>query len=241
MPERRAPEAAGTPADVRTETVRLRVTPEARNALAAALGGRAEGSGVRIWVERGMRPHAQMMIDRPSHRDRPLEVDGLLLLLDESSLRFLRDAEVRYRTDQDPPGFEVVGPFLPSATAPPAAPESAAPTPPGVASVAPSADRVAVEARIRDALKNVYDPEIPLNVVDLGLIYGMEWRESGELTIRMTLTSPGCPAVEAFSEEVVRTARAASGLASVKVEIVWEPPWGPDRMSDFARRQFGYA
>jgi len=80
-----------------------------------------------------------------------------------------------------------------------------------------------------------------MNVIDLGLIYGFDWSESGELTIRMTLTSPGCPAVEAFHDEVTRAARESSGLSNVKVDIVWEPPWGPDRMSEFARRQFGYA
>jgi metal-sulfur cluster biosynthetic enzyme len=184
-----------------------------------------------------------MMIDRPSHRDVPLELDGIPLLLDESSLAFLRDAEVRYRTDLDPPGFEVVGPFLPSgptapAPSPPepsASPEGPAPPPPG------GTDRTGIEERVRSALKNIYDPEIPMNVIDLGLIYGMEWSASGDLTIRMTLTSPGCPAVEAFTEEVTRAAREASGLPNVKVDIVWEPPWGPDRMSDFARRQFGYA
>jgi metal-sulfur cluster biosynthetic enzyme/Fe-S cluster assembly iron-binding protein IscA len=237
------PEARATKDDPRTATVRLRLTPAAREALAAALGGRATGSGVRLWVERGMRPHAQMMIDRPSHRDVPLELDGIPLLLDESSLAFLRDAEVRYRTDLDPPGFEVVGPFLPSgptapAPSPPepsASPEGPAPPPPG------GTDRTGIEERVRSALKNIYDPEIPMNVIDLGLIYGMEWSASGDLTIRMTLTSPGCPAVEAFTEEVTRAAREASGLPNVKVDIVWEPPWGPDRMSDFARRQFGYA
>ncbi len=192
-----------------------------------------------------MRPHAQMMIDHASHRDIPLELEGIPLLLDEGSLRFLRDAEIRYRTDQDPPGFEVVGPFLPSAVPLPA---SGAPTPGAKkeAAAAPSTARPAsgdpaIEEKVRLALKNVYDPEIPMNVIDLGLIYGMEWTGPSALTIRMTLTSPGCPAVEAFAEEVTRTAREASGLSDVKVDIVWEPPWTPERMSDFARRQFGYA
>jgi metal-sulfur cluster biosynthetic enzyme/Fe-S cluster assembly iron-binding protein IscA len=239
MPPAKSPAVdTGSAAD----TVRLRLTPDARSALSAALVGRPKGSGIRIWVERGMRPHAQMMIDLPSHRDVPVEVEGVPLLLDENSLRFLRDAEVRYRTDQNPPGFEVVGPFLPASTetseSAPAA-TSAPPTAP--AKTGTGKGRPEVEERIRQALKNVYDPEIPLNVVDLGLIYGMDWSDAGELTIRMTLTSPGCPAVEAFTEEVERTAREASGLPRVKVEIVWEPPWGPDRMSDFARRQFGYA
>jgi metal-sulfur cluster biosynthetic enzyme/Fe-S cluster assembly iron-binding protein IscA len=228
-------------ADDRTSTLRLKMTPEARNALTAALAGRPAGSGVRLWVERGMRPHAQMMIDRPSHRDVPLDLNGVPLLLDESSLQFLRDAEIRYHAEHKPPGFEVVGPFLPAVISTPA-PRPAAPQatsrPPSAAS---GKDHSAVEEKIRDALKNIYDPEIPMNVIDLGLIYGMDWSEQGELTIRMTLTSPGCPAVEAFAEEVTQAARQASGLPDVKVEIVWEPPWGPDRMSDFARRQFGYA
>jgi metal-sulfur cluster biosynthetic enzyme/Fe-S cluster assembly iron-binding protein IscA len=228
--------------DERTETLRLRLTPEARDALRAALTDRPSGSGVRVWVERGMRPHAQMMIDRPSHRDVPLELDGIPLLLDESSVHFLRDAEIRYHRDHHPPGFEVVGPFLPSVVAPPVPAPAPATSPSGPQSAPEQrGDHVAVEEKIRAALKNIYDPEIPMNVIDLGLIYGMEWNDAGELTIRMTLTSPGCPVVEAFAEEVTRTAREASGLPNVKVEIVWEPPWGPDRMSEFARRQFGYA
>jgi len=234
MPEGRTKPAPKGPA----ETVRLRVTPEARSALAAALVGRPAGSGVRLWVERGIRPHAQMMIDLPTHRDVPLEQDGVPLLLDESSLQFLRDAEVRYLTDRDPPGFEVVGPFLPSGTPPPTPAAESSSRPAGGAV---GKERAEVEERVRQALKNIYDPEIPMNVIDLGLIYGMDWSESGDLVIRMTLTSPGCPAVEAFTEEVTRAARDASGMSRVKVDIVWEPPWGPDRMSDFARRQFGYA
>jgi metal-sulfur cluster biosynthetic enzyme/Fe-S cluster assembly iron-binding protein IscA len=220
------------------DTVRLRLTPEARKALSDALVGRPPGSGIRLWVERGIRPHAQMMVDLRSHRDLPLELDGVPLLLDESSIQFLRDAEVRYRTDREPPGFEVVGPFLPSgAPAPPPAPEAVQ----RPASGTGGKERLEIEERIREALKNIYDPEIPMNVIDLGLIYGIDWSDSGDLTIRMTLTSPGCPVVEAFTEEVTRAAREASGLNNVKVDIVWEPPWGPDRMSDFARRQFGYA
>ncbi len=220
------------------ETIRLRLSPAAREELLRALGGRPSGTGVRVWVERGMHPHPQMMLDRPSVRDIPLEVDGVLLLVDEASVRFLRDAEVRYRTDANPPGFEIVGPFLPT-RAPPAAPSppAAAAAPP---TVAPGA-RSEAEDRVRLALKNIYDPEIPMNLIDLGLIYGMEWSPDGDLTIRMTMTSPGCPAVEELVREVETSARAASGAPSVKVAVVWEPPWSPDRMTEFARRQFGYA
>ena len=234
MPAGRTKSDPSAPVD----TVRLRLTPEARNALSAALVGRPPGSGVRLWVERGIRPHAQMMVDQPSHRDVRLLLDGVPLLLDESSLKFLRVAVGAITDLGVPPGFEVVGPFLPSGTPPPTpAPEPSTRPAPGAA----GKERGEVEERVRQALKNIYDPEIPMNVIDLGLIYGMDWSDSGDLTIRMTLTSPGCPAVEAFTEEVTRAAREASGLTRVTVDIVWEPPWGPDRMSDFARRQFGYA
>ncbi len=230
-----APPTEPLSSETSAETVRLKLTAPAREELAKALAGRPTGTGVRVWVERGVHPHPQMMIDRPSVRDLAIEVDGVLLLVDEASVRFLRDAEIRYRTDANPPGFEVVGPFLPTRT-PPAAPPPEAPAPGGAAPARPEA-----EERVRLALKNIYDPEIPMNIVDLGLIYGLEWSESGELTVRMTMTSPGCPAVEELVREVETSARAASGAPSVKVEIVWEPPWSPDRMTEFARRQFGYA
>jgi len=218
-------------------SIRLRLSPAARAALAEALAGRPAGSGVRVWVERGMRPHAQMMIDRASVRDIPVTVDGVALLVDEASVAFLRDAEVLYRTDANPPGFEVVGPFMPSRTAEPA------PSGPAAASPAPGAGgpHAASDEKVRAALKNVYDPEIPMNIVDLGLLYGFDWGPGGALTIRMTMTSPGCPAVDELVREVERTAQAATGAPSVKVDVVWEPPWGPERMTDFARRQFGYA
>jgi len=234
MPSKPGRAAAGP---VAPESIRLRLSPSAREALSGALAGRPEGTGVRLWVERGLRPHAQMMIDRASVRDIPLTIDGILLLVDEASVSFLRDAEVRYLVDVDPPGFEVVGPFLPSRLAPPAPPTPA----PGAAPPAPRGPAAEREEKVRSALKNVYDPEIPMNIVDLGLIYGMDWADDGSLSIRMTMTSPGCPAVEELVREVETTARAAAGSPSVKVEVVWEPPWGPERMTEFARRQFGYA
>ena len=223
--------------------VRIKLTTEARDALRGALAGRPAGSGVRVWVERGMHPHAQMMIDHPSVRDIPVTVEGVPLLLDESSLKFLLDTEVRYHSEPGRTGFEVVGPFLPSST--PAASGAPSPAPPS----APPAPRAAgagparpeLEEKVREALRNIYDPEIPMNIIDLGLIYGMDWDASGGLTIRMTMTSPGCPAVEELTREVAAAARGASGAEKVEVEVVWEPPWGPDRMTDFARRQFGYA
>lgn len=222
------------------ESVRIRVSPTAREELIKALRGRATGSGVRVWVERGVHPHPQMMLDRPSVRDIPMETEGVLLLVDEASIRFLRDAEIRYRTDVNPPGFEVVGPFLPT-KAPPTPPAAGASPPSAAAPTSGATGHTEAEERVRESLKNIYDPEIPMNIIDLGLIYGMEWAEDGSLTIRMTMTSPGCPAVEELVREVETNATAASGAPKVKVDVVWDPPWGPEKMTDFARRQFGYA
>jgi len=185
-----------------------------------------------------MHPHPQMMLDRPSPRDLPVEVEGILLLVDEASVSFLEDAEIRYLSDRSPPGFEVVGPKLPSTAPAPGAPSGPTPsTPSGGAGAMPPE----LEGRVRDALKSIYDPEIPMNIVDLGLIYGMDWKDPGELEIRMTMTSPGCPVVDELVHEVERVALPAAGANRVHVEVVWEPPWGPERMSDFAKRQFGYA
>jgi metal-sulfur cluster biosynthetic enzyme/Fe-S cluster assembly iron-binding protein IscA len=223
------------------ETLRVRITREAHEALTAALAGRPTGSGVRLWVERGMHPHAQMMVDLPSHRDVPLTVDGVLLLVDRTSAHFLRDSEIRYRTDIDPAGFEVVGPFLPSRPVASGGSDGASPAAGPAPPTGASGTHGEAEERIRQALKNIYDPEIPMNIVDLGLVYGMEWTDAGDLTIRMTMTSPGCPSVEEIVREVENAARTASRASSVHVDIVWEPPWGPERMTEFARRQFGYA
>jgi metal-sulfur cluster biosynthetic enzyme len=185
-----------------------------------------------------------MMIDQASVRDVPVTVDGIPLLVDESSLKFLLDAEVRYHAEPGRTGFEVVGPFLPTAAPTPSTATTVAPTSrdaakPESAGAGPA--RPELEEKVRESLKNIYDPEIPMNIVDLGLIYGMDWDASGGLTIRMTMTSPGCPVVEQLTQEVAAAARTASGVEKVQVEVVWEPPWGPDKMTDFARRQFGYA
>ena len=96
------------------------------------------------------------------------------------------------------------------------------------------------EAKILENLKKVYDPEIPMNIVDLGLIYGFEWN-GPDLKLRMTLTAPGCPVAGILAEEVKLAAEKAPGVGAVTVDMVWEPPWSPERMSEFAKRQFGYA
>jgi metal-sulfur cluster biosynthetic enzyme len=95
------------------------------------------------------------------------------------------------------------------------------------------------EKAILENLKKVYDPEIPMNIVDLGLIYGFAWN-GDDLTLSMTLTAPGCPVAGILAEEVRDACAKVAKVHSAKVDMVWEPPWTPERMSEFAKRQFGY-
>ena len=93
------------------------------------------------------------------------------------------------------------------------------------------ADPIAVE----DALKTVHDPEIPVNIFDLGLIYDVDRRQNGDVYITMSLTAPGCPVAGEMPSQVAAAVAAADGVGAVSVELVWSPPWTPERMSDDAR------
>ncbi len=95
------------------------------------------------------------------------------------------------------------------------------------------------EAAIVKQLKNIYDPEIPMNIVDLGLIYGFDWKDDA-VHLRMTLTAPGCPVAGILAEEIKSAIEKVPNVKTATVEMIWEPPWTPDRMSEFAKRQFGY-
>ena len=90
-----------------------------------------------------------------------------------------------------------------------------------------------------DALSTVYDPEIPVNINELGLIYDVLVDKDSRVGIRMTLTAPACPAAQSLPVEVRDKARAVPGVTEAKVEIVWEPPWDKDRMSEAAKLQLG--
>ena len=93
--------------------------------------------------------------------------------------------------------------------------------------------------RIIDAICSVYDPEIPVNIWELGLIYGIDIDRERRVQVQMTLTAPGCPSAQALPLEVERTVRAVESVTDVFVEVVWEPAWGPERMSDAAKLQLG--
>jgi FeS assembly SUF system protein len=89
------------------------------------------------------------------------------------------------------------------------------------------------------ALKKVYDPEIPVDIWELGLIYDLFVTTDGVAAIRMTLTAPGCPAAQILPGQVAQAARGVPGIADAKVDVVWEPGWTKDRMSDVAKLQLG--
>lgn len=94
---------------------------------------------------------------------------------------------------------------------------------------------VASREAVIDALCTVCDPEIPVNIYDLGLIYRLDIGKDGSVSIDMTLTAPGCPVAGAMPRTVAEAVAAVDGIGEVEVELVWEPPWSQDRMSEDAR------
>jgi metal-sulfur cluster biosynthetic enzyme len=92
--------------------------------------------------------------------------------------------------------------------------------------------------RVLEALCNCFDPEIPVNIVDLGLVYDVAV-EDGNVRIKMTLTSPGCPSSFFIGEQVKQQVGALEGVLDVDVEFVWEPPWDPSRISEAGRKMLG--
>lgn len=104
-------------------------------------------------------------------------------------------------------------------------------------------DATAIEStrsQIYEALHEVYDPELGVNVVDLGLVYGIDVNEDGFVTITMTLTTPGCPMHESLSEGVGVALADVPGVTGGEIQLVWEPAWEPSRMSEEGRRMLGF-
>jgi FeS assembly SUF system protein len=97
-----------------------------------------------------------------------------------------------------------------------------------------------LRGKVIEALETVYDPEIPVNIYELGLIYGVDIDPSGGVIVRMTLTAPGCPVAGYMPAEVERKVFDIPGVVSCRVDLVWDPPWDPSRMSDAAKLQLGY-
>jgi FeS assembly SUF system protein len=93
--------------------------------------------------------------------------------------------------------------------------------------------------QVVEAIKTVFDPEIPVNIYELGLIYKVEVNEARDVQIDMTLTSPNCPAAQSMPAEVEQKTRAIDGVGEVTIDVVWDPPWSPEHMSEAARLELG--
>ncbi len=91
-----------------------------------------------------------------------------------------------------------------------------------------------------EVLSNIFDPEIPVNIYELGLIYKIEVDSMDNVYIQMTLTSPHCPVAESLPNDVKNQTRQLEGVTDVCVDLTWEPPWGPDRMSEAAKLELGF-
>jgi FeS assembly SUF system protein len=102
-----------------------------------------------------------------------------------------------------------------------------------------SINQTIIEAEVIEALRTCFDPEIPVNIYEMGLIYEVKVDEVGGVAIQMTLTSPHCPAAQSIPADVEGKVRQIAGVTDVKIDIVWEPPWDQSKMSEAARLQLG--
>jgi FeS assembly SUF system protein len=117
--------------------------------------------------------------------------------------------------------------------------DTARDTPAGAAFERDPLNSLKFQGQIVEAISKVFDPEIPVNIYELGLIYNMDVDSASNVYIRMTLTAPGCPSAQQIPLDVERRVREVAGLSDVRVEVVWDPPWTKDRMSDAAKLTLG--
>jgi FeS assembly SUF system protein len=107
------------------------------------------------------------------------------------------------------------------------------------AGAAPPDGADGLKARVIEAISQVYDPEIPVNIYELGLIYRLDVARDGNVEVDMTLTSPACPVAGSLPGEVESRIREVEGVSDVRIELVWEPAWTPDKMTEAARLELG--
>jgi metal-sulfur cluster biosynthetic enzyme len=210
----------------------LHVSEMAQGQLKTLLSQQKKPMMVRLYVVSGLHPTVHMNLDSEKPGDEVVKAGEVSFLIDPISSTYLNDATVDCIVEPEGAAFKVTGPNVPQDVEEKEAPEEENLPPPKTPE-----EKI---ARVKKALKKVFDPEIPMNIVDLGLIYAMDWKENGKLNIKMTMTSPGCPVIEMMAEEVKKAGDDAIGSDTIEVEVVWDPPWSPDRMSEFAKRQFGY-
>jgi FeS assembly SUF system protein len=97
-----------------------------------------------------------------------------------------------------------------------------------------------IEGQVIEAMRTCYDPEIPINIYEMGLVYDVRVALDGGVLITMTLTSPACPVAQSLPQEVGAKVRAIQGVTAVTVNVVWDPPWNPSMMSEAARLELGF-
>ena len=144
--------------------------------------------------------------------------------------------------DSSPPPSQTTGttgaPAQPEATTPP--PQPGGPAPEGFTPAHSREEPYSeLEQRVVDAVKTVFDPEIPVNVYELGLIYTLSVDAEGAAALTMTLTSPACPVAGSLPGDIENTVRKVEEIQSVKVEVTWDPAWTPEMMTEAARLQLG--
>lgn len=98
----------------------------------------------------------------------------------------------------------------------------------------------ALKIRVIEQIRTIYDPEIPVNIYDLGLIYAVDVDQGDEVVVTMTLTTPHCPVAEIMPAEVENMVRQVAGVGSARVNLVWDPPWDPSRMTEAAQLELGF-
>lgn len=104
----------------------------------------------------------------------------------------------------------------------------------------PVVNRTHMEGRVIEAISSIFDPEIPVNIYELGLIYDIEITPQADVVIEMTLTSPACPVAESLPGDVERVVSDVEGVRVANVHLVWDPPWTPDRMTEAAKLELGF-
>jgi FeS assembly SUF system protein len=154
--------------------------------------------------------------ERPS--DIVVREGGFSTRIDPESAKSMRGAKIDWIDQSGLVGFSVKNPNLP---------------------IPPVHHEGGLKGEIIETLRTIFDPEIPVNIYDLGLIYGIDIDDSKNVTVRMTLTAPNCPAAEQLPVEVETKTRGVSGVKEVLVKLVWEPAWTKEMMSDAAKLQLG--
>jgi FeS assembly SUF system protein len=113
-------------------------------------------------------------------------------------------------------------------------------TPPETTEASHSIEYAQLEGKVIEAISTVFDPEIPVNIYELGLIYDIDIDGMSDVKIKMTLTSPACPVAGSLPGDVQRVVEGVENVRAVDVDLVWEPPWTPDRMSEAAKLELGF-